>query len=106
MPITIATMIVPTPRLRLPTGKPKPIASNSRAISFATPSPAKMPTTDAITPTSNASAITLVSSWRREAPNVRNSPSSLMRWPTVIQKVLKMMNAPASVETTPIAIRM
>ncbi len=65
-----------------------------------------MPTTDAITPTSSASAITLVSSWRRDAPSVRNRPSSLMRWPTVIQNVLKMMNAPASVETTPIAIRM
>ena len=35
----------------------------------------------------------------REAPSVRSSPNSRVRWATVIEKVLKMMNAPTTSAT-------
>ncbi len=35
----------------------------------------------------------------RVAPSVRSSPNSRVRWATVIEKVLKMMNAPTNSET-------
>ena len=34
--------------------------------------------------------------WRRDAPSVRSSANSRMRWATVIEKVLKMMKAPTN----------
>ena len=36
--------------------------------------------------------------WRREAPSVRSSANSRMRWAIVIEKVLKMMKAPTNSE--------
>ena len=49
------------------------------------------------TPTSpirNASTSTEASTCRRQAPSVRSSPNSRMRWATVIEKVLKITNEP------------
>ena len=34
--------------------------------------------------------------WRRDAPSVRRVASSLVRWATVIESVLKMMNEPTN----------
>ena len=44
------------------------------------------------------SVITERMTWPREAPSVRSSANSRMRWVTVIEKVLKMMNAPTNSE--------
>ena len=80
-------------------GSPKPIASNSRRIPHAMPMPARRPTTDAITPMTSASPTTLVITCERVAPSVRIIPNSRTRWATVIEKVLKMMNAPTKSAT-------
>ncbi len=37
--------------------------------------------------------------WARDAPSVRSSPNSRVRWATVIENVLKMMNAPTTSAT-------
>ena len=50
-------------------------------------------------PISGASISTERSTWRREAPSVRSIPNSRTRWATVIEKVLKMMNAPTKTAT-------
>ena len=54
-----------------------------------------MPTTEPTMPMVSASPRT-PSTWRRVAPSVRSSASSRVRWATVIENVLKMMNAPTS----------
>ena len=51
---------------------------------------------DATTPSASASAATAASTWRRVAPSERSSANSRVRCATVIEKVLKMMNAPTS----------
>ncbi len=63
---------------------------------MANPIPATSPMIDAVTPTASASPSTLRSTWRRIAPSVRSIANSRMRWATVIEKVLKMTNAPTS----------
>ena len=77
-------------------GRPKPTALKSAPSTFANPTPARRPITDAITPTVSASPRTVVSTCRRIAPTVRSMANSRMRWATVIEKVLKMTNAPTS----------
>ncbi len=46
----------------------------------------------------NASARTERNTWRRLAPTMRSSASSRVRCPTVIEKVLKMVNPPTNKE--------
>ncbi len=77
-------------------GRPNPTALKSAPSSFAKPTPARMPSTDAARPTMSASPSTVVSTCRRIAPMVRSIANSRMRWATVIEKVLKMTNAPTS----------
>ena len=77
-------------------GRPKPTALKSAPSSFANPTPARMPSTEAMSPTITASPSTVVSICRRMAPMVRSIANSRMRWATVIEKVLKMTNAPTS----------
>ena len=62
----------------------------------ATPRPAKRPATDAKRPTTAASASTDRSTCLRLAPIARSSAISRVRWATMIEKVLQMMNAPTS----------
>ena len=78
------------------------IASNSASSAFARPRPATRPTTrgehaDARAPRPAPTP----STWRRAAPTIRSSPSSRVRWATVIESVLKMVNAPTRIATPP-----
>ena len=49
-------------------------------------------------PSSSASAKTVVSTWREEAPSVLSIPNSRVRWATVIENVLKIRKAPTNTE--------
>ena len=60
----------------------------------AIPIPATIPTTEANRPTRSASTTTDVITCAGEAPSARSSASSRVRWATMIENVLKMMNAP------------
>ena len=82
-------------------GSESPIESNSASSAFASPSPPNRPSTEASTPIASASASTEPSTWRRWAPTIRSSPSSRVRWATVIESVLKMVNAPTRIATPP-----
>ena len=69
----------------------------SRALSpAATATPTPRPTAEASSPTVTASASTEDRTWRRVAPSARSRPFSRVRWATVMEKVLKIMNAPTS----------
>ena len=52
-------------------------------------------------PMTSASTSTEPSTWRRPAPTIRSSPSSRVRWATVIESVLKIVNAPTRIATPP-----
>ena len=80
-------------------GSPKPTASKRACMPRAMPMPASSPMIDARIPMTSASPITLRSTWPRVAPRVRVIPNSRTRWATVIEKVLKMMNAPTKSAT-------
>ncbi len=82
-------------------GSESPIASNSASSAFASPRPANSPTSDAPRPITRASTSTEPSTWRRKPPTIRSSPSSRVRWATVIESVLKMVNAPTRMATPP-----
>ena len=75
---------------------PNPLSSASSPTAASTPSP--MPTSEETTPTMAASPSTERNTWRRLAPTMRSRASSRVRWPTVIEKVLKMVNAPTNRE--------
>ena len=96
VPTSRQTMIVRLSSTRLVVGRSMPSALNSALIAFAKPSPARMPTTEPITPIVSASSSTELSTWRRVAPSVRSSASSRERCATVIENVLKIRNAPTS----------
>ena len=96
VPTAIGTITVRGWMVTPASGRPNPTASNSAPSSFAKPTPAAMPMPDAMSPTASASPSTLRRICRRMAPMVRSIANSLMRWATVIEKVLKMTNAPTS----------
>ena len=99
MPTPIATITVRGLSGSPASGRPKPIASNRDTSALSIRKPPSSPTRDAPKPTTSASPSTLASTWRRVAPSVRSSASSRERWATVIENVLKMMNAPTSTAT-------
>ena len=70
-----------------PSRAPRPLAK---------PIPTPRPITEAVTPTIVPSARIEARTCRRDAPRVRRVASSLVRWATVIESVLKMMNEPTS----------
>ncbi len=70
----------------------------SACSSCARPTPRPRPIVEPRMPTATASPITAPVTCRREAPTARSSASSLVRWATSIEKVLKMMNAPTKIE--------
>ena len=103
------TRVTPTPTTRAaitvrdwktsgPVGRvtPNPLRSASRPTAARTPSP--RPTSEATTPRMVASRSTERNTWRRLAPTILNSASSRVRWPTMIEKVLKMVNPPTNRE--------
>ena len=62
------------------------------------PTPSRRPTNDPSRPIVRPSPTTERMTWPREAPSVRSSANSRIRCVTVIEKVLKMMNAPTNSE--------
>ena len=69
----------------------------SRVLSpLATATPAPMPITAEVAPMIIPSARIDASTWRRDAPRARRVASSRVRWATVIDSVLKMMNEPTN----------
>ena len=58
-----------------------------------------MPSTEATRPITNVSASTERRTWPREAPSVRMSANSRVRWATVTEKVLKIRKPPTSTAT-------
>ncbi len=65
------------------------------------PNPSRRPSTDAITPITSASATTIRVTCPPLAPMARISASWRARWATVIENVLKMMNAATNTEMYP-----
>src|SRR3954454_6375890 len=98
MPTTIETMIV-RDAITLPLlGRSTPIARNSARSPPATPTPSSSPATEPSSPIVKPSVITERMNWPRDAPSVRSIANSRIRCVTVIEKVLKMMNAPTNSE--------
>jgi hypothetical protein len=98
IPTTRPTMTVRPSNTRAPDGRvtPNTLRSASRPSAARTPSP--KPDHEARAPTMNASARTERNTCRRLAPTMRSRASSRVRWPTVIEKVLKMVNPPTNRE--------
>ena len=79
-----------------PAGSAKPNASNMSFSSCASPMPPKSPAIEAQMPSTSASSVTHVRICRRDAPIVRSSADSRVRWATRIENVLWMLNAATS----------
>ena len=73
---------------------PNPLSSACSPTAARTPSP--RPISEATSPTMAASASTDRNTWRRLAPSTRSRASSRVRWPTMIEKVLKMVKPPTN----------
>ncbi len=98
VPTTSETTIVRV-AITLPLdGRSTPTARNSARRPSATARPSRRPTSDPRMPIVRPSVITERITWPREAPSVRSSANSRIRCVTVIEKVLKMMNAPTNSE--------
>ena len=88
------TMTVRASNTRGPDGSvtPNPLSSFSSPSAASTPRP--RPISDDTSPTMAASPRTERNTWRRLAPTMRSSASSRVRWPTVMEKVFKMVKPP------------
>ena len=94
-PTAIAIATVEASSARPEVGSSKPIALNRPSISSTKPKPPAIPSSDAESrPTSAASIRTAAITRRLEAPSVRSIANSRILWATVIEKVLKIRNAP------------
>ena len=100
-PTSSDTMMVREAKTVPVCGRSSPSALNSALMPLARPKPAASPTTLAAAPMASASATTVRSTWRREAPARRSSPNSRERWATMIDSELKIVNAPTSSATPP-----
>ena len=113
---TVATMPTARPAITvrgsstvLVVPRSMPNEDSSAARPGASASPHAMPISEASTPITNVSASTERSTWPREAPSVRSSANSFVRWATVTLKVLKIRKLPTSSATaakTSSAVRM
>jgi hypothetical protein len=83
-----------------PSGSSIPNCDISFASPVATPTPAASPAAEATAPTMVASINTDPLTWRPEAPMALSSAISRVRWATVMEKVLLMMNAPTNMATS------
>ena len=63
---------------------------------FAIPRPSTSPITEATRPITRPSSRTERMTCLREAPSVRSVANSRVRWATVIDRVLKITNAPTN----------
>ena len=86
-------------------GSSAPTAVNRAFRPSASTMPTPMPAADASRPIVSASSSTAPRTWRREAPTIRSSPNSFVRWATVIESELKIVNAPTSTATAANASR-
>ncbi len=95
-PTTRQTMTVRASNTRGPDGSvtPKPLSSFSSPMAASTPRP--RPISDDTSPTISASPRTERNTWRRLAPTMRSSASSRVRWPTMMEKVLRMVKPPTN----------
>jgi hypothetical protein len=98
MPTTIDTTMVRVAMTLSPDGSSKPTALNSSRRPVATRMPSASPAMLPRIPSTSPSLRTERRTWPREAPRVRSRANSRARWATVIEKVLKMMNAPTNRE--------
>ena len=78
-------------------GSSPPIALSS----LASPNPANRPMTEASSPITTPSITTERMTCLREAPSVRSVANSRVRWATVIDRVLKITNAPTNSAIAP-----
>jgi hypothetical protein len=93
--IVRAAMTVP------PSGRSTPSALNRTSMPLATPNPTSRPIVDATRPITRPSSRTERSTCLREAPSVRRVANSRVRWATVIDRVLKITNAPTNSAMAP-----
>ncbi len=95
-PTTSATTTVRVSKTGAPVGRvmPNPRRSASSPMAASTPSP--MPMADDTRPTIAASPSTERKTCRRLAPTMRSSASSLVRWPTMMENVFRMVKAPTN----------
>ena len=77
------------------------MALNSASIPFAIPKPRKSPIVEARRPITRPSSRTERSTCLRDAPRVRSVANSRVRWATVIDRVLKITNAPTNSAMAP-----
>ena len=98
VPMSSDTTIVRVSTTLPADGRSAPIALNSARRPGASARPANSPTIEPSAPMTRPSASTCPITWRRDAPSVRSSANSRMRCATVIENVLKMMNAPTNSE--------
>ena len=98
MPMTSAATTVRGAKTRELVGRvtPKPLSRACSPTAARTPRP--RPINEATRPTAAASPRTDRNTWRRLAPSTRSRASSRVRWPTMIEKVLKMVNPPTNSE--------
>ena len=94
MPSASATMIVRGAMTIELDGRSTPNASKSRFRPLASAMPSTRPTSEANTPMTRPSVRTERLTWRLDAPSVRSVASSRMRCASVIERVLKITNAP------------
>ena len=92
------TMIVRSAKTRSAVGSSKSKSRNIAWIPSARSTPRARPRSEAKMPIASDSRITDVRTWRREAPIVRSVANSRVRCATVIEKVLKITNAPTKSE--------
>ena len=99
MPTISETTIVRVSSTVPLSGRSAPKALNSPSSAGARRIPPNNPITAPMTPSSRPSSTTERMICAREAPSVRSRPNSRVRWATVMEKVLKMMNAPTTSAT-------
>ena len=95
-PATSAVIAVADEKTTPPAGMSKPRAASMALRPPATKTPAASPSSDATRPTPSASRRTEPRTCRRLAPRARSRACSRVRWATVIENVLKIMNPPTS----------
>ena len=104
--------VTPTPTIRATTivracsvgaavGRAIPNASKAALSATAIPKPTPIPTMDASVPITTASVSTIRFTCRAVAPRALSRASSLVRWVTVMRKVLAMMNVPTNTAMKP-----
>ncbi len=96
VPTTSDTTIVRVSMTVPSDGRSAPKDLNSARRPGASTRPSSRPRIEPSRPTSRPSSSTDRITWPREAPSVRSSANSRIRCATVIEKVLKMMNAPTN----------